>query len=251
MHQVRPDWRGWRRFFESRAQRPLPALEADHDYSRLPASVARSIAVFQLGESGGGTVIRQATKSRLRGIDPDYAHAVALFVAEEHRHSNVLAMCVRLMGGKLMRTNWTARLFVKGRRMMGLRLKITVLLAAEIVGLCFYRLIAERLPPGSIRSWLLELADDEHDHLRFHCEFLRCQVQSPIERLAFLMAWRLLTCLCGLVVLIDHRRALRDLHVDPQSVRTSWNRYARAAEREILAELGSEGSQSRPASCPS
>ena len=50
----------------------------------IPATLARSLAIFQLGESGGGTVVEQARRSRLPSAGEDYAEAVALFVAEEH-----------------------------------------------------------------------------------------------------------------------------------------------------------------------
>ncbi len=128
-------WENWAKFFALRSNRELPALELDRDYSALPASLARSLAIFQLGESGGGMIVRQALHNKLSGLDEYYAAAMALFVEEEHRHANILAMCVRLLGGTLIRGNWTARLFVFGRRLIGLRLKVTVLLAAEVVGL--------------------------------------------------------------------------------------------------------------------
>lgn len=235
MTQPSPDWRFWKRRFAERADRPLPALEADHDYDLLPPSVARSLAVFQLGESGGGTVVGQARQSRLHGVDTDYADALEYFVAEEHYHANVLAMCVRLMRGRLIRSNWTAKLFVFGRRLMGLRLKVLVLLAAEIVGLCFYRLIAERLPPGVVRSWLEDIVADEEEHLRFHCEFLQSQIDSVASRLWFVAVWRAVMYASGLVVLVDHRTTLKDLHIDRSHVWSRWIELARDAEQRVLA----------------
>lgn len=234
MQDAYPDWASWRRLFSARAERPLPALEADHDYTRLPASLARSLAVFQLGESGGGEVIEQARRSRLPGVNADYARAVELFVAEEHRHANVLAMCVRLAGGRLIRSNWTARLFVSGRRLMGLRLKVLMLLAAEVVGVCFYQLLAERLPPGTLRHWLMEMVDDEKSHLQFHCEFLRSQIRNTADIIVFKIVWRAVMTLSGLAVLVDHRRTLRDLHISRQTVRTLWQTYRYAAEKTVL-----------------
>ena len=53
-------WEHWAKFFVQRSNRELPALEQDMDYSGLPASLAHSLAIFQLGESGGGTIIRQS-----------------------------------------------------------------------------------------------------------------------------------------------------------------------------------------------
>ena len=107
----------------------------------MPGSLARSLAVFELGESGGGTIVEQARRSGIEAIDDDYADALALFVDEEHRHADILAICVRMLGGTLIRKNWTATLFVFARRLIGLRLKILVLLAAEWVGRRLIRLI--------------------------------------------------------------------------------------------------------------
>jgi len=135
-------WQDWEKFFVDRSYRPLPALEQDLDYSALPKSLARSLAIFQLGESGGGTIVAQSFCNSLPGLNEHYGTSVAYFVEEEHRHANILAMCVRLLGGTLIRSNWTARLFVFARRLIGLRLKVVVLLAAEVVGLCYYHLLA-------------------------------------------------------------------------------------------------------------
>jgi len=145
------NWSHWRAFFAARRHRPGVRLLANEpQLADVPASVARSLAIFQLGESGGGTVIEQAQHSRLPAIDDDYAAAVALFVAEEHRHAELLACCVRALRGRLIERNWTARLFVFGRRLVGLRLKIMVLLAAEVVGICYYRLLAGGLPDSEL-----------------------------------------------------------------------------------------------------
>jgi len=233
---INNDWARWRERFAARQDRPLPALETDLDYRQLPRSVARSLAVFQLGESGGGTVVDQARDSRLPGVNADYAEAVLLFVAEEHRHADILGMCVRLSGGKLLRRNWTSRLFVRGRRLMGLRLKVLVLLAAEVVGLVFYCQIARRLPAGVLRHWLEELVEDERMHLDFHCAFLRSQVHGRLGEFVFLGTWWLLMAAAGAAVLIDHHRTLRDLYIDRSEVRQAWSGYRQAVERRVLRD---------------
>jgi uncharacterized protein YjiS (DUF1127 family) len=227
-------WQPWLELFRARSRRPLPETEPDFDYCRVPASVARSLAVFQLGESGGGSVIDQARTSRLDGIDATYADCMELFVAEEHRHAHVLAICVSLLGGELLRKNWTARLFVSGRRLMGLRLKVLVLLAAEVVGLCYYELVASRLPPCRVREWLREMQHDEQDHLGYHCHFFRMQASSKWRRAVFKLGWRTLMRMCEVVVLIDHRHALRDLGISRHEVRRSWRKFSRQAEAVVV-----------------
>jgi hypothetical protein len=227
-------WRGWRDFFAARSTRPAPQILADDpQLATVPKSVARSLAVFQLGESGGGRVIEQARASRIREIDDDYADAMELFVAEEHRHAELLACCVRALKGRLIRKNWTAKLFVFGRRLFGLRLKVMVLLAAEVVGICYYHLLSSRLPVGDLKSLLTEIVWDEKSHLQFHCCFLRTQVQSELDRVVFVSAWRLLMFAAAIVVLMDHRHALRDLGIAPGTAWHRWMVYSRTAENLI------------------
>lgn len=229
----KPNWAHWRRRFESRAGRELPALDTSKDYSDLPASLARSLAVFQLGESGGGTVIEQARESGLDAIDEDYVEAIRLFVAEEHRHANVLAMCVRLLGGELIRRNWTQRLFLFGRRLIGLRLKVLVLLAAEVVGICYYSSIAAKLGPGPVRRWLGEMVEDERSHLEFHCLFLQSQMTAAWRRRLFVAVWRSVMVAAAVVVMIDHRHTIRDLSLGFRCTWQRWMAFSQMAERLV------------------
>lgn len=229
------EWRKWKQYFESRSDRPLPELEADLDYSSLPDSLAESLAIFQLGESGGGAIIEQARQSNLEGTDDQYAEAIALFVNEEHRHANVLAMCVRLLGGTLIRKNWTAHLFVFARRLLGLRLKVLVLLAAEVVGICYYHLLASHLPPCHVKRWLTQLVDDEQSHLYFHCSFLRSQARSATRRKIFVAVWRCLMFAVAVAVIIDHRNAIRDMRLDFKTVWQRWMSFRRLAEQLVTA----------------
>lgn len=231
------DWRKWRRFFENRSDRPLPELDIDIDYSILPDSLARSLAIFQLGESGGGTVIEQARLSDLPGTDSDYADAIGFFVEEEHRHANVLAMCVRLLGGTLIQKNWTAYFFVAVRRLMGLRVKVLVLLAAEVVGICYYHLLASQLPECHIRHWLMQLVDDERAHLYFHCGFLRSQVDNKWRLRLFVVAWRCLVVAAAVAVIVDHRHAIRDMGLGFGVVWDRWMTYSRLAEQLVIGPI--------------
>ena len=231
------DWRKWRKVFEGRADRPLPALESDMDYSILPNSLAKSLAIFQLGESGGGTVIEQVRRSNLPGTDDHYAESMALFVKEENRHANVLAMCVRLLGGTLIRKNWTAHLFVITRRLMGLRLKVLVLLAAEVVGICYYHLLASQLPSCSVQRWLTQMVDDEQSHLYFHCDFLQSQTRSACKRRIFVAVWRSMMVAAAIAVIVDHRKAIRDMGLDFKTVWHRWMSYSRFAEQLVTGTV--------------
>ncbi len=235
---VRQDkWENWAKFFASRSNRPLPALEQDQDYSGIPASLAKSLAIFQLGESGGGTIIKQSLHNNLPGTNEYYAAAMALFVEEEHRHANILAMCVRQLGGRLIRDNWTAKLFVFARRLIGLRLKVVVLLAAEVIGLCYYHLLAIHLPPSRLRDQLLEIVEDERSHLYFHCDFLRGQTATRWRRSLFVVVWRCVMFSAAIVVAIDHRNSIRDLDIGLRTVLQRWKSYSGLAEALVVSEF--------------
>lgn len=224
------NWTRWQRFFRARSERQLPTLFDPVDYTEVPESVARSLAIFQLGESGGGTIVEQARNSDIDGIDEEYVAALELFVNEEHRHAELLAICVRNLGGSLISKNWTASLFVFARRLIGLRLKVLVLLVAEVVGICYYQLLASRLPAGRLRSLLAQIVTDEHSHLRFHCCFLQTQTRTWWRRLLFTGVWRSTVIAAAVVVYLDHRAAMRDLKLSPGTVWRLWMSFSRLAE---------------------
>ena len=232
------NWREWLDFFEYRSDRRLPEAETNELYSHLPKSLARSLAIFQLGESGGGTIIEQARQSDIACIDEHYADAMHLFVKEENRHADILAICVRLLGGSLIKENWTAELFVGTRRLIGLRLKVMVLLAAEVVGLCYYHLLSVELPSGQIKFLLSQLVNDERAHLQFHCDFLRTQTRSVWRRAIFVVAWRFTMLAAAIVVLIDHWPAIRDLGIKPMVIWRRWMLYCRLAEGLVTDRPG-------------
>ncbi len=192
----------WRDYFERNRVRPMPDIP--HVEARWTRLLARSLAVFQLGESKGG---RLATEiDALPGLDADYKAAIKLFVAEEQRHGDVLAACVRALGGELLDQTWTESLFLFARRLAGTRFKLVVLLAAETCGLAFYRGVCTRLPAGPLRAALDEICADEVEHLRFHGDAFRGDARF---RLAFLAV---VTCAAA-VVLVDHRRTHRALGI--------------------------------------
>ena len=227
-------WREWKELFESRRNRPLPAAGPMRQYSDLPPSLAKSLAIFQLGESGGGSIIEQARASKLPLIDNHYANAMALFVREENRHADILAICVQQLGGELIKDNWTATLFVSTRRLIGLRLKVLVLLAAEVVGICYYHLLAARLPKSPMRTWLSELVTDEQSHLDFHCCFLNSQCDRAWKRGLFVLTWRTTMLLAAIAVMIDHRAAIRDLGMNKRDIWRRWMTFSRLAERLVV-----------------
>jgi hypothetical protein len=237
----------WRDHFTRNRLRPMPSLDgADAD---LPPGwaehLARSLAVFQLGESKGGRIATEI--DNIPGVDPDYRVAIKLFIQEELRHGEMLAMCVDELDGERLRSNWTDSLFVVARRLAGLRFKLAVLLAAETVGIAFYRGLVTRLPAGPLRGCLEHLIEDEKHHLRFHGDTFRG------DR-AFALMWYPVVVAAAAVVLVDHRRTHRALGIPVTETVARFRDHIRAVAKDLAAAptvdagvLGRRGSKPRAA----
>jgi hypothetical protein len=207
-------WKSWRTEFERAVARPEPEPgRLDEVPAGLRASLSRSLARFQIGEAGEGRIAHQIDFADFPGIDADYRASLKLLVREEGRHGRILARLVAGLEGKLLRATWTERLFVRGRRLAGVRLKLLVLLAAEVIGIGFYGLLAERLPGGALSEALREICADEARHLSFHCAFFRLQARSGAGRLIFRIVWWVVASLACSAVLADHRATLAALGV--------------------------------------
>ena len=236
-------WLPWHRHFAARARRARPQIGAA---PLLPEprrrTLAASLAVFQLGEAGEGRIAHQIDRCGLACVDGDYRAALKLFVAEEARHAAILGDLVRSVGGRLLRKSWTEGLFRFGRRSMGVRLKLLVLLAAEVIGVSFYGLLAARLPEGPARAALDQICGDEEDHLAFHAAFFRAALPGRTGRAAFGLAWWTVGLAACAVVAADHRRTLRAFEVPVgMLVRTCLGALARA-HAAVLAPAAADGS---------
>ena len=109
------------------------------------SALARSLAIFQLGESGGGTRLCRYTRSitsleNLQG----YQRAVDLFVAEEQSHAALLARTVKHLRGSLLQKQWTNSIFRWMRDLVNLEFNIQVLLTAELIAEVYFGLLALR-----------------------------------------------------------------------------------------------------------
>jgi hypothetical protein len=205
----------WRRYFEANAARAMPCV--DDALAGVPeawrATLVRSLARFQLGESGEGRIAHEIYAARIDGIDDDYRAALALFIREEGRHARILAALVRAMGGEILTATWTERAFRRVRRLAGVRTKLFVLLVAEIVGVGFYGAIAERLPRGALRDALVAMCDDEIAHLAFHRDFFATQARSAAARTALRSSIAIGTGAAFAIVAFDHASTLRALGI--------------------------------------
>src|SRR4051812_21279575 len=127
------------------------AAIAFEDRCEIPDSVRRplieSVRRFQLGESGDGA---QLLHKAARAGDVEYLRAAELFVAEEQQHAALLLRLLGYLDGQPIRTHWSDAVFVRLRRLMGLRTELMVLTVAEVVALSYYGGLAEAGPHGVV-----------------------------------------------------------------------------------------------------
>jgi hypothetical protein len=229
-------WTAWRAHFDANAHRPLPAVDAPPLDDVRRALLARSLARFQLGESGEGRIAHDIDRATFAGIDDDYRASLKRFVAEEGRHARLLGQMVLALGGRLHARHWSERLFTHARRLFGIRFKLLVLQAAEVVALVFYGALAEALPESAMRRALEAICDDERQHLRFHRDFFATQ-SAGLQRAFGLVWWPLVLVAVGLT-LLDHREVLRAFSVAPRQVWTrAWGHLV-DGERALGRSVG-------------
>ena len=171
----------------------VDAAIAFDDRCEIPAAVRppliESIRRFQLGESGDG---EQLLRKAARAGDPEYRRAAELFVAEEQQHAALLLRLLGYLDGRPMRTHWSDAVFVRLRRLMGLRTELMVLTVAEVVALSYYGGLAKSGPDAVVRAVAARIVADEHPHVRFQIDRLRAgfaRSRVGARSLAFAFWW--------------------------------------------------------------
>jgi hypothetical protein len=178
----------------------------------LPENARRpliaSVARFQLGESGDG---RQLLRNAARAGDPHYVSAIRYFIAEEQQHAALLLRLLGYLGGAPMRRHWSDAVFVRLRRLMGLRTELMVLSVAEVVALTYYGGLASAAPDPVVRAVAARILADEHAHVAFQRDRLTAgfrDAPAPLRASAFALWW--LTAIgATAAVAVDHGGALR------------------------------------------
>ncbi|CAM5723404.1 hypothetical protein SALBM311S_05783 [Streptomyces alboniger] len=157
---------------------------------RYPPAVWASIQRFQVGEDGdGANLVGKADQAG----DADYAQAVRLFIAEEQNHARLLARLLAAGDMPTLSGHWSDTVFVRLRRLMGLRMELLVLMIAEVVALV-YRALRDGTDDSLTADVAGRILSDEQRHVPFHCERLHASlaelpraVRRPVMEL-----WRLL-----------------------------------------------------------
>jgi hypothetical protein len=230
----------WLRYFEGRHGQELQVpIEAPHELRPGREAVARSIARFELGESGDGERIR--TLAHATG-DAAYARAIELFVAEENQHARWLGILRERFDGEKLDSHWSDSAFVLLRHIGGLRREICVLLTAEVIALTYYRVLRLAYDDPILDSACRRILKDERGHVAFHRATLSHEfagMPAP-ARTAAVLSWRGFLAATAQVVAWDHREVLALAGVSrPEftaEVRRNARRLARAVRSPFLLE---------------
>lgn len=204
------------------------------------SALARSLAIFQLGESGGGTRLRRYTRSiasleNLKG----YQRAVDLFVAEEQSHAALLARTVKHLRGTLLQKQWTNSIFRWMRDLVNLEFNIQVLLTAELIAEVYFGLLSLRCSDPVVQTVAKKLLRDEMGHLSFQRDFLfeRLKTLTPATQRLWRWQFQAIHFATACVVSWDHRDCLRSLNVTPADFRSRalrcWQSFQSRLERRL------------------
>jgi hypothetical protein len=229
----------WIRHFHDNTRRNA-ALALPGDDAALAetarSAVAASLAVFQLGESGGGTrLLRWHARCKALRHVSGLEEALHAFVAEEQGHAALLSRVLGHLQQPPLQKQWTNSVFRWLRDVVNLEFNMQVLLTAELIAEIYYGQLRLRCRDGVVRTAAGKILRDEIQHLAFQREFLteRLRGTGPWFRRLWRLQFRFIHAVTSRVVAWDHRRCFRALGIAPRE----FVQRAAAARRHFERRL--------------
>jgi hypothetical protein len=204
----------WLNHFEHHALHPRCAARGLSDVLRADERelIASSIATFQLGErSEGRTLLRAAECFGREKQVPHLLRIVELLIREEQRHASLLRAFMQDHRMPLKKSDWTDRIFRLVRRLAGLRLHVSVLVCAELIGNVYYRALESVTDCERLQVLCRTIVSDELAHVGLESQLLftlRAK-RAPWLRALMRPAHRMFFASTAAVVWLTHRSVLR------------------------------------------
>ena len=199
-------------FLENVRTRPLPWQDPYCLSDAERRLVSASIQQFQLGEwaRGRGLMRRAAAQPEL-ARDPWFLPALALFVAEEQGHSNLLGRFLDREGIPRLTRNWLDGVFRRLRKLAGLEVCVTVLVTAELLAIPFYQALRESTCSLLLRAICVRILCDEAAHVNYQALTLGLLRRGLCDRSRTLRSFFHSTLLSGTALLLwqQHRLVFR------------------------------------------
>lgn len=206
----------WVQYFEhNRVHRlPIPWEQGLQVEPALREPLICSLQRFQVGESGEGRHLRQQATTV---GDACYERAIDLFIKEEQEHARLMARILGLLQAPLLKRHWSDGCFVLLRRLFRLQHQLLVLLLPEMIAKRYFRALHDGTADPVLRAVFEQIGRDEEGHLAFHIDYLQGAL-APLSlpaRALLRIVWRAFYRLACLVVMLDHRSALRAAGLSP------------------------------------
>jgi len=198
--------------YHSRHRATLPRCRKEELTPWERRLIARSIAVFQLGEqSEGKTLLRAARRYEATHQAESLERVVELFIGEEQHHAALLGAFMDQHGIPRKQRDWTDQVFRRVRKLAGFELHLSVLIAAELIGIVYYRALEAVTGSRQLKALCHRIVADELAHVGFESDLLLSAQdgKGPVLRAASSLLHRAFFTAVSLVVWLTHRRVLR------------------------------------------
>ena len=167
--------RSWLLYFRSNQGEPdeIPWSQISPPAPDVAPLLVSSLQQFQLGEGATGLTFLELGRRHAEATgDPDLVETLALFIAEEQRHSALLARYLRTIGAVVLEREWVDGIFRRLRKLAGLECMVTVLVTAEIVSIPYYRAVYRMTSCPVLSALCLRILREEAQHLLFQAATL-------------------------------------------------------------------------------
>ncbi|MBM3796015.1 MAG: ferritin-like domain-containing protein [Acidobacteria bacterium] len=170
------DSRRWLLYVRANQNEPtdIPWPLATPRQDALGREIVRSIQQVQFGENATGRHFLDLARRHGRATgDADFPEAIALFIAEEQRHSALLGRYLRLAGSRCLDRHWIHSAFRRLRHLGGLEAKVTVLVVAEMLAIPYYRALMDVARCPALEAICQRILREESQHFLFQGNTLR------------------------------------------------------------------------------
>ncbi|MEQ1947894.1 MAG: ferritin-like domain-containing protein [Bryobacteraceae bacterium] len=210
----------WLSYFRSNQTEPgeIPWHRAQEPPPVLAHFLIPSLQQFQLGEGASGiTFLEKGRAFAQRTGDLDFVEALALFIAEEQRHSGMLARYLRSVGAPVLRRHWVDGIFRRLRKQAGLECMVTVLVTAEMMAVPYYRSVLKISACPVLKAICRRILREEGQHLLFQASTLGKlqRTRGPVAMRLTQMCQRFLLAGTCAVVWKEHGKVLRAAGMSP------------------------------------